>query len=131
MLTRRGIIGGLGVVLAAPAVVEASSLMRPVTGVVYVGIDFERSPAAIFMRAVGNRVFVQHELLGYNEGAVTFAPKVKRFLAEKYPGFEVRLFGDPKGCDGGATDDRTAYDVFEAEGLRVTPWNDGTSPFFG
>ncbi len=96
--------------------------LRPVTGwVVYVGLDFGRSPAAIFIQAIGNRVFVQHELLGFNEGAITFAPKVKRFLAEKYPGFEVRLFGDPKGRDKGQNDDRTAYEIFQDNGLRVDP----------
>jgi hypothetical protein len=47
---------------------------------VVVGLDFGRSPAAVFMQAVNNRVLVQHELIGANEGAVDFAPKVKRFL---------------------------------------------------
>lgn len=101
--------------------VHVSALpLRPVTGwVVYVGLDFGRSPAAIFMQAIGNRVFVQHELLGFNEGAVTFAPKVKRFLADHYPGFEVKLIGDPKGQDKGQADERTAYEIFAENGLPV------------
>jgi hypothetical protein len=88
---------------------------------VVVGLDFGRSPAAVFMQAVNNRVFVQHELIGANEGAVDFAPKVKRFLTEHYAGFTFRCFGDPKGADRGQTDDRTAYDVFASHGMPVSP----------
>jgi hypothetical protein len=49
---------------------------------------------------------------------------VKRFIAEHYldPDLrDVRLFGDPKGQDRGQTDDRMAYDIFAANGLRVRP----------
>ena len=86
-----------------------------------VGLDFGRQPAAIFGQAINQRALIQHELLGLNEGAVTFAPKVKRFLAQNYPGFEIRLWGDPKGQDKGQADERTAYDIFAANGLRVVP----------
>ena len=56
----------------------AREALRPVQGhEVVVGLDFGRQPAAIFMQAVNNRVLVQYELLGLNEGAVTFAPKVQ------------------------------------------------------
>jgi hypothetical protein len=87
---------------------------------VIVGLDFGRSPAAVFMQAVNNRVLVQYELIGANEGAESFAPKVKRFLTEKYPGFTFRAFGDPKGQDKGQNDERTAYDIFRACGVPVS-----------
>ena len=100
----------------------ATAPLRPVpTWPVTVGLDFGRQPAAIFMQMIGERVFVQYELLGFNEGAVTFAPKVKRFLETHYAGMNVRLFGDPKGQDRGQSDERTAYDVFAAAGMTVTP----------
>jgi len=96
-------------------------VLRPIPGQeVVVGMDFGRSPAAIFMQAVNNRILIQHELLGENEGAVTFAPKVQRLLMEKYPDCPVRLYGDPKGADKGQTDERTAYDVFRSHGLPVS-----------
>jgi hypothetical protein len=99
----------------------AREALRPVEGhEVVVGLDFGRQPAAIFMQAINNRVLVQYELLGLNEGAVTFAPKVKRFLADKYPDFDVRLVGDPKGQDKGQNDDKTAYEIFGANGLPVS-----------
>ena len=93
----------------------AREALRPVQGhEVVVGLDFGRQPAAIFMQAVNNRVLVQYELLGSNEGAVTFAPKVKRFLDTHYPDFEFRLVGDPKGQDKTQNDERTAYEIFAA-----------------
>jgi hypothetical protein len=100
----------------------ASGPLRPVPSwPVTVGLDFGRQPAAIFMQMIGERVFVQYELVGFNEGAVTFAPKVKRFLETHYAGMEVALFGDPAGEDKGQTDERTAFDVFAAHGMTVRP----------
>lgn len=88
---------------------------------VIVGLDFGRQPAAIFMQAINNRVLVQHELLGFNEGTEKFAPKVKRFLVEKYPGCKVKFYGDPKGADKTQNDERTAYDIYNANGMKVLP----------
>lgn len=100
----------------------ANEALRPVAGhEVVIGLDFGRQPAAIFMQAVNNRVLVQYELLGHNESAITFAPKVKRFLTEKFPNFRYRIYGDPKGADKGQADDRTAYDIFAAHGMKVMP----------
>jgi hypothetical protein len=103
----------------------ASEALRPIqTAPLTVGLDFGRQPAMIAMQAANNRVYVQYEMLGHNEGAVTFAPKVRRFLAEKYPAFslnEINFWGDPKGQDKGQADERTAYDIFEANGMKVRP----------
>lgn len=87
--------------------------------VVYVGLDFGRSPAAVFMQAINNRVLVQHELIGSAEGAERFAPRVRRLLVTEYPGYEVRAFGDPKGQDKSQNDERTAYDIFKHNGITV------------
>jgi hypothetical protein len=88
---------------------------------VWVGMDFGRQPAAVFAQQINNRVFHQHELIGFNEGATTFAPKVKRLLDQLYPGSPVHIFGDPKGRDKGQTDERTAYEIFAANGMIVQP----------
>ena len=73
------------------------------------------------VQAINGRIYIQNELLGLNEGAVTFAPKVKKFLETHYPGYSVRLFGDPKGQDKGQADERTAYDIFRSLGMPVQP----------
>jgi hypothetical protein len=98
----------------------SADVLRPLAGQeVIVGMDFGRSPAAIFMQAVNNRILVQNELLGENEGAVTFAPKVKRLLSEKYPGSTFRIYGDPKGNDKTQTSDTSGFDVFRGLGMPV------------
>jgi hypothetical protein len=50
-----------------------------------VGLDFGRQPAAICAQGINKRVLVLRELPGHNEGAATFAPKVRRFLAQNFP----------------------------------------------
>lgn len=87
-----------------------------------VGLDFGRSPAALFCQSLNNRVQFQFESIGQNEGAAVFAPKLRRFIAEHYPDHDLASFkfwGDPKGQDRGQADERTAYEIFEANGMRV------------
>jgi hypothetical protein len=95
--------------------------LRPLKGAeVLVSLDFGRVyPAALFSQEINGRVNVQHEMLGFNEGATIFAPKVKRFLEQNYPGSKVRLVGDPKGADRGQATERSAYDVFATRGMPV------------
>lgn len=100
----------------------APSPLLPVPGQeVIIGMDFGRRPCAVFAQVINNRVFIQYELRAYGASAVTFAPIFKRFLEKHYPGFTYRIYGDPKGQDKGQADDRTAYDVFAANGIHVTP----------
>lgn len=87
-----------------------------------VGLDFGRQPAAIMAQQVNNRALIQNELLGHDEGAVTFAPKLRRFLASRYPDHQmnrVKFWGDPKGQDRTQNDERTAYEIFAANGMTV------------
>ena len=97
--------------------------LRPVSGHdVLVALDFGRVyPAALFAQEVNNRINVQYEMLGFNEGATIFAPKVKRFLEQHYSGHSFRCFGDPKGRDKGQATEQSAYDIFQANGMPVMP----------
>jgi len=100
----------------------AREALKPVPGHdVLVAIDPGRWPAALFMQDIAGRVYVQYELLGFNEPATTFAPKVKRFLEHHYQGFTVGFIGDPKGFDRGQATDDSAWDVFKANGMVVRP----------
>jgi hypothetical protein len=101
----------------AKEVLRASDLYE-----LWVGLDFGRRPAAVFGQSVNNRMLVLAELQGFNEGAVSFAPKVKRFIQQRFPNIKiekVKFVGDPKGQDKTQTDERTAYDVFAANGMDV------------
>lgn len=101
----------------------AKEMLRPVEGhEVNVSLDFGRVyPAALFSQTINNRVNVQYEILGFNEGATIFAPKVKKFLTEHYPGYTVRFVGDPKGQDKGQATERSSYEIFGANGMPVMP----------
>lgn len=96
--------------------------IQPIDGIpIIVGLDFGREPSAVFCQCINGRWSVLSELPGSNEGASKFAPRVKRHLAQHYPGFKVEFWGDPRGADKGQSDESTAYDIFMANGMRVLP----------
>lgn len=102
----------------------APTPLEPVLGIsheVLLWMDFGRSPAALFAQEINGRVFVQHEMIGFNEPASSFAPKVKRFLEQTYPGCRLVAHGDPKGQDRGQATDTTPFEVFAANGIPVNP----------
>lgn len=100
----------------------ANKVLDPIPGhKLWIGVDFGRMPAVLICQIINNRVVVLEEIMAYNEGAVNFAPKVKRHLEQKYGGYQFVIIGDPKGRDLPQTDDRTPYDVWFANGLPVTP----------
>jgi hypothetical protein len=97
--------------------------LRPVQNHdVIVALDFGRVfPAALFAQEVNQRIYVQYEILGFNEPASTFAPRVQRFLTQHYPDFAVRFVGDPKGADKGQQTEASSYDIFRSHGMPVVP----------
>jgi hypothetical protein len=101
----------------------ARNPLRPVENHdVIVALDFGRVfPAALFAQEVNQRIFIQYEILGFNEPATTFAPRVQRFLTQHYPEYNVRFVGDPKGADRGQSTDTSSYDVFRSHGMPVSP----------
>ena len=95
---------------------------------IVLGLDFGREPAAVFMQNVGGMWIALSELIGHNESAELFAPRVKVHLAQRYGGFRVETWGDPRGADGTQGTETTAYDVFAAHGIRVLPATTDNSP---
>ncbi len=97
--------------------------LRPIPGYgVLVWLDFGRVyPAALFAQVIGGRIYVIYEILGFNEPASVFAPKVQRFLTTNFPGYTARFTGDPKGRDKGQQTEQSSYDIFAAHGMPVIP----------
>jgi hypothetical protein len=95
---------------------------------IIVGMDFGREPAAVFCQCRSDRWTVFSELIGSNESAMTFAPRVARHLAQRYPGFAFELWGDPRGGDRRDNTETTAFDIFLAEGMRVLPASTDNNP---
>jgi hypothetical protein len=80
------------------------------------------------MQCVNGRWVLLTELIGDNESAQLFAPRVKRHLAQKYPGFKCEFWGDPRGADRTQSVETTAYDIFSANGMRVLPATTDNNP---
>jgi hypothetical protein len=102
----------------------ARETLKPVEGRdVIVALDFGRVyPAALFGQQIADRDYIQHEMLGFNEPASIFAPKVKRFVEQTYPGSRIRLVGDPKGRDKGQQTDDSSYEIWaKVFGMQVQP----------
>jgi hypothetical protein len=100
----------------------AKQALQPVNGHdLYVLADFGLTPAALIGQVINNRAIVLDEMQGFNEGSVSFAPKVKRRLEQRYPGFSVKFFGDPKGADKASTDERTNFEIWAANGMPMKP----------
>lgn len=93
-----------------------------------VGLDFGRQPAALIMQNRSQSWYALAELIGDNESAQLFAPRLKRFLAQRFPGFEFEFYGDPRGADGTQATEATAYDIFRANGMRVRPATTDNNP---
>jgi hypothetical protein len=64
---------------------------------------------------------VQREFIGRDMSAVEFAPQLKAYISEHYPGFETVFWGDPAGAQRGQANDTTPFDVFRQAGMLVRP----------
>lgn len=95
---------------------------------IIVGLDFGRDPAAAFMQCVNGNWRMLVELIGDNESAEIFAPRVKKLLMQKFPDMRADFYGDPRGADGTQATEVTAYDVFFRHGMRVIPATRDNNP---
>lgn len=87
---------------------------------VIVSLDFGRRPCALIGQEIGDKIQIQREFRMYGVSSTIFAPALKRFLAQHYPNAVLRFTGDPKGQDRGQATEKTGYEVFESNGMRVT-----------
>lgn len=96
--------------------------LRPITGVpVTVGLDFGRQPAATIGQQLRGDWFVQKEFIGRDVSATEFAPSLKGFLTQYYPGHTFIFWGDPAGAQRGQSTDKTPFEVFQNHGMVVRP----------
>lgn len=95
---------------------------------ILVGVDFGRTPAAIFTQCLaGGRWIVIHELLAMNMGAKRFAELIKREIAKKgWTTHQFDFFGDPSGDDLSQSDETSPFSMFRAAGINIrkAPSND-------
>jgi hypothetical protein len=88
-----------------------------------IGLDFGLTPAATLgqVDAFG-RLLIYDELNAEGMGILRFVrEKLKPLLAQRFPGYPVVIIGDPAGAQRAQTDERTAFDIVRAEGLKIVP----------
>lgn len=95
---------------------------------IIVGLDFGRDPAAAFLQEDRGKWILLSELIGDNESAERFAPRVKNHLFQNYPGLTAEFWGDPRGGDGTQATETTAFDVYQRLGMRVFNATEDNSP---
>lgn len=100
----------------------AKQPIRAVEGhVIFVGVDFGLTPAAIYGQRIFDRWFILGELVARDMGARRFARILRGDLATRFPGWRWRLYGDPAGDTRAQSDESTPFQMFRAEGLEIRP----------
>lgn len=104
--------------------------IEPLPGeVLWVGIDFGLTPAALFAQQTpsGRWLWID-ELVTEDMGTSRFAELLGPKLRGEYAGYDIQLFGDPAGVERAQTDERTPYQILAKYGINAlaAPTNDWT-----
>ena len=97
--------------------------LEPLEGdLIYVGIDFGLTPAAVFgQRDILGRWRWIHELVTEDMGAVRFSELLLAEMQRHFPGYEFQVYGDPAGEQRSQVDERTPFQILRAKELNVRP----------
>lgn len=87
----------------------------------FIGIDFGRTPAAIFVQnRPDGRTFVLDEICETNMGMGAFvAKRIKPLLSERFAGVHAVIAADPAGWIKGQGEDRCPVDYLKEAGFEV------------
>ena len=102
----------------------SKSPIEPVDGVeVIVGIDFGRTPSAVFtQQGFGGRWTIFHEVIGQDMGAGRFAEVLKREIARNdWEKHSFKFVGDPAGNQMAQTSEQTPFMILRAAGINAHP----------
>lgn len=93
---------------------------------ILVGLDFGLTPAAAFVQNVRGRWYVLHELVAQDMGITRFTEVLRTEMAQKFPGAQFVIYGDPAGDYRAQTDERTPFQILRQAGLKAytAPTND-------
>jgi len=86
---------------------------------VTIGMDFGRTPAAVFFQQLQGRWIALRELVTFNTGATIFAPQIAMLLQREFPDCPYQAWGDPSGGWKGQADEKTPFQIFAAAGITV------------
>lgn len=108
------------------AVHTAEEILKPMPNLpVYIGIDFGLTPAAVIGQIMPNgRWHVLDEVVTAHTqkmGIKNFSLALKPLMNSKYRDCEFVIGGDPAGSDEVQTDERTCFQILNAEGIPAIP----------
>lgn len=91
--------------------------------VVYVGLDFGLTPAALFgQRSMIGQVRCIDELVSESMGIANFIKMLKPKMGQDFPsGTRFRFFGDPSGTRRAESDETTVFKTLLASGIPAEP----------
>jgi hypothetical protein len=97
--------------------------------IVYVGLDFGLTPAAVFGQRYPNGRWVWiDELVTDNMGASKFGKELNRKIQREYKDFKFEFYGDPAGDDRVQTDEQTVYQILSKHHIDASPvWTNDTT----
>lgn len=86
-----------------------------------IGMDFGLTPACTINQIdMQGRLLTFADLVSDGMGTLRFCrEKLKPLLANRFPGMNVLIIGDPAGQQRAQTDERSVFDILRAEGFRV------------
>jgi len=100
----------------------------PKSSIIYVGIDFGLTPAAVIGRITATgQVQIIDELTTEDMGAKNFGRLLRKKLNKEYGNHPLEIYADPAGEQRAQTDERTPFMILESEG--ITAWPTYTNDF--
>lgn len=106
---------------------KSSLIFRPELPL-YVGLDFGRTPAAVWAQNYMGRWFVLGDYYLEDVSSEVFAPMLKKEMLKRMPELDwsnVRWWGDPAGEQGGQATEATPIQIFRKLGIKVNPSFEG------
>lgn len=87
----------------------------------YIGLDFGRTPSAVFFQEVNGQYQAYDELVTEGMGATTFADLLHKKISGEYGDINFEIYGDPAGDHMTEVDDNTPFLVLNAKGINAFP----------
>lgn len=86
-----------------------------------IGVDFGRSPAAVFGQEINGQMRIIDELITEGISATMFASLLAERIRGFYPGAKIHATGDPAGDNQGEQIDDTCIDILRNQGIPIDP----------
>ena len=87
--------------------------------ILYVGVDFGRTPAATFGMEVNGQMRIIDELVTFGVSATHFAQLLRERIKGFYSGADLIATGDPAGENPGEQIDDTCIDILQNAGIPI------------